>query len=95
MTVALLLVLFHRVDRGPKQTSVPAWRGKIRTRRLRDYDHRRCEGAGWDLSQLCTEGLFRYAVLLIVRWRSGGMINFKGSHFEREIILWGMRWYVA
>jgi putative transposase len=23
------------------------------------------------------------------------MINFKGSHFEREIILWGVRWYVA
>jgi transposase-like protein len=23
------------------------------------------------------------------------MIEFKGSHFEREIILWGVRWYVA
>jgi putative transposase len=23
------------------------------------------------------------------------MIEFKGSHFEREIILWGIRWYVA
>src|ERR1700733_4864411 len=23
------------------------------------------------------------------------MIDFKGSHFEREVILWGMRWYVA
>jgi putative transposase len=23
------------------------------------------------------------------------MINFKGSHFEKEIILWGVRWYVA
>ena len=23
------------------------------------------------------------------------MIDFKGSHFEREIILWGVRWYVA
>ena len=23
------------------------------------------------------------------------MINFKGSQFEREIILWAMRWYVA
>jgi len=23
------------------------------------------------------------------------MINFKGSQFEREIIVWGMRWYVA
>ncbi len=23
------------------------------------------------------------------------MIDFKGSHFEKEIILWGMRWYVA
>jgi putative transposase len=23
------------------------------------------------------------------------MLNFKGSQFEREIILWGVRWYVA
>jgi hypothetical protein len=22
-------------------------------------------------------------------------IAFKGSHFEREVILWGVRWYVA
>lgn len=29
---------------------------------------------------------------------SGGtasMIKFKGSHFERDVILWGIRWYVA
>jgi putative transposase len=23
------------------------------------------------------------------------MIDFRGSHFEKEIILWGVRWYVA
>jgi hypothetical protein len=23
------------------------------------------------------------------------MMNFKGSRFEKEIILWGVRWYVA
>jgi putative transposase len=23
------------------------------------------------------------------------MIEFKGSHFEREVILWGVRWYVT
>src|ERR1700719_2415957 len=23
------------------------------------------------------------------------MIEFKGSHFERAVILWGVRWYVA
>jgi putative transposase len=23
------------------------------------------------------------------------MINFKGNQFEREIILWRVRWYVA
>src|SRR6202012_1039066 len=23
------------------------------------------------------------------------MIEFKDSHFEREVILWGVRWYVA
>ncbi|MDR3472413.1 MAG: hypothetical protein P4M09_12090, partial [Devosia sp.] len=23
------------------------------------------------------------------------MIGFKGSHFERDVILWAVRWYVA
>jgi putative transposase len=23
------------------------------------------------------------------------MVDFKGSHFERQIVLWGVRWYVA
>jgi transposase-like protein len=23
------------------------------------------------------------------------VVEFKGSHFEREIILWGVRWYLA
>jgi hypothetical protein len=32
------------------------------------------------------------------RWFSGGQqvsIEFKGGHFERGVILWGIRWYVA
>src|SRR4051794_32346832 len=28
-----------------------------------------------------------------IEW--GVMVDFKGSHFEREIILWAVRWYVA
>src|SRR6185503_17023940 len=39
--------------------------------------------------------MIRYAALLSMRWRSGGMMNFKGSQFERDIILWAVRWYVA
>ncbi|CAN2536545.1 hypothetical+protein [Methylocapsa aurea] len=27
--------------------------------------------------------------------RNRAMIDFKGSHFERDAILWGVRWYVA
>jgi putative transposase len=27
--------------------------------------------------------------------RRQAMIEFKGSHFEREVILWGVRWYVT
>jgi hypothetical protein len=27
--------------------------------------------------------------------RFNEMIDFKGSQFERDIILWGVRWYVA
>lgn len=33
------------------------------------------------------------------RWieiqRDATKMEFKGSHFERELILWGIRWYVA
>src|SRR5512145_1608001 len=47
------------------------------------------------LSQLFICGVFRYAAPLSARWRRGGMIDFKGSQFEREIILWAVRWYVA
>src|SRR5215475_10910179 len=47
------------------------------------------------LSQVFISWTFRYAALLVVMWRRGGMIDFKGSHFETEIILWGVRWYVA
>jgi transposase-like protein len=27
--------------------------------------------------------------------RNRAMIDFKGSYFERDVILWGVRWYVA
>ena len=23
------------------------------------------------------------------------VVDFEGSHFEREIVLWGVRWYLA
>ena len=39
--------------------------------------------------------MFGYAAPLGVRWRRSGTINFKGSQFEREIMLWAVRWYVA
>jgi hypothetical protein len=38
--------------------------------------------------------IFRYAPFLTLRRRRGGRIDFKGSQFERKIILWGVRWYV-
>jgi len=27
--------------------------------------------------------------------RNNAIIDFKGSHLERDLILWGVRWYVA
>ena len=33
------------------------------------------------------------AASVSVGWQE--MIEFKGSHFEWEVILWGVRWYVA
>jgi hypothetical protein len=37
----------------------------------------------------------RYATPLIERGRRGDRIDFKGSQFEKEIILRSVRWYVA
>jgi len=46
------------------------------------------------MSQALHGGGLRYD-----RWkwiqRDSAMIEFKRSHFEREVILWGVRWYVA
>jgi transposase-like protein len=46
------------------------------------------------LSQILLGGCPEYD-----RWkrvqRNSTMIEFKGSHFERDVILWGVRWYVA
>ena len=39
--------------------------------------------------------MFRSAAPLIVRGRRGARIDFKGSQFERAVILWGVRWDVA
>jgi hypothetical protein len=47
------------------------------------------------LSQILSQGVS----LGYDGWKQGGrdstMIEFKGSHFERDVILWGVRWYVA
>ncbi len=47
------------------------------------------------LSQVFFRSPFRYAPLSNVKSWRGTMLDFKGSHFEKEIILWGVRWYVA
>jgi putative transposase len=31
----------------------------------------------------------------LVRWRRGGRSDCKGSQFEKDLILWGVRWDVA
>jgi hypothetical protein len=53
------------------------------------------EGNNTDLSQVFSLRAFRYALLLMIGVEGRGMIDFKGSQFEKAIILWGVRWYVA
>jgi transposase-like protein len=36
--------------------------------------------------------VFRSATPLIVRGRGGGLSDFKGSQFERDMMRWGVRW---
>ena len=52
-------------------------------------------GRARDLSQVFISGTFRDVPFLTMRRRSGGRIDFKGSQVEKEILLWGVRWYVA
>jgi hypothetical protein len=52
----------------------------------------------WAMRGLCREFLSRVTLGYDRRqrsWRTSAMIDFKGSHFERNVILWGVRWYVA
>jgi hypothetical protein len=47
-----------------------------------------------DLSQTLRDGCLGYDYWEWIR-QGGTMIESKGSHFEQEVILWGVRWYVA
>jgi len=47
------------------------------------------------LSRVFSGGVFRYASPLTDPMGEDEMIDFKGSQFKKEIILWGVRWYVA
>jgi hypothetical protein len=49
-------------------------------------------GANQVLSQTFRGGRPLYYCWMRIQW-GGTMIEFKGSHFEREVILWGVRWY--
>ena len=46
------------------------------------------------VAKLCAQPCRGMIVADLATGRST-MVEFKGSHFEREIILWGVRWYVA
>src|SRR5262249_4686737 len=84
--------VFRKDPRHLLQHPLCGRRGKV----LTDEDHLATRALElWFCRKFSHEGGFRYASPLIVRWWGGGMIDFKGSQFEREIILWGVRWYVA
>jgi putative transposase len=46
------------------------------------------------LSQILRVGCLEYDRWKLVQ-RKSAIIEFKGSHYERDVILWGIRWYVA
>ncbi len=46
------------------------------------------------LSQILRGGYLEYDRWKRVR-RNSTMIEFKGGHFERDVILWGVRWCVT
>jgi hypothetical protein len=47
------------------------------------------------LSQNCALVPAAHMIVGNLTVRRLSVVDFKGSHFEREIILWGVRWYVA
>jgi hypothetical protein len=49
----------------------------------------------WVLSQISVRRRFGAWLVASVSVGRQEMIEFKGSHFEREVILWGVRWYLA
>src|SRR5271156_3024575 len=38
---------------------------------------------------------FRAMIVIGLATERSTVVDFKGSHFEREVVLWGVRWYVA
>ena len=46
------------------------------------------------VAKLCAQSCWDMIVIGLAMGRST-VVEFKGSHFEREIVLWGVRWYVA
>ncbi len=46
------------------------------------------------VAKLCAQSCWDMIVIGLAMGRST-VVKFKGSHFEREIVLWGVRWYVA
>ena len=46
------------------------------------------------LSQILRVGCLEYDRWKLVQ-RKSAIIEFKGSHYERDVILWGIRWYLT
>jgi hypothetical protein len=74
--------------------------------RARHSSSRRSSGVSWKSADaasnsarwLCREFLSGISLGYDRRqqsWRTSAMIDFKGRHFERDVILWGIPWYVA
>jgi transposase-like protein len=68
---------------GRRQTIAVAWNVEVKP----SVEERLCR-------EICVAAAWGYDGMKRVQW-NGAMIEFKGSHFEREVILWGVRWYVA
>ena len=78
--------------RGP---DAAAHRSPVRCRPASRRAPRRMPADRRVLSQTLLGGWLGYDRWRRFSQRNSNMIEFKGSHFERDVILWGVRWYVA
>ena len=86
-------MLFQSWERNPSRI-LPETSPTTLTYLINWYCAQTTVPGGGSVAKLCPRPCRAMTLVGLASGRST-VIDFKGSHFEREIVLWGVRWYVT